>query len=139
MSGSVKEPLFKALMKDLMVIEPTEKQDGLLEFQRHGYFLMDATYLPVNVGLRPTARDNVIRNDFDRLRRDLIKLSSGQEVPLLLIKANVCRILEPLLLEAGFTVINNGIVLPFPSTGRQGEFRERLAEIRRQSDSLVNL
>jgi hypothetical protein len=44
--------------------------------------------------------------------------------PLVLIKANVCRILEPKLKDE-FRVLNDGIVIPFPSDGHQKEFHEK--------------
>ena len=46
-NGEVSEPLFKALMKQLG-IQPKTKCEGLREFQKRGWVLVDATYEPVN-------------------------------------------------------------------------------------------
>ena len=45
--GKVSEPLFNALMKQLG-IQPKTKFEGLREFQKRGWVLVDATYEPVN-------------------------------------------------------------------------------------------
>jgi hypothetical protein len=47
-NGKVSEPLFKALMKQLCIRAPNTKADGLREFQKRGWVLVDATYQPVN-------------------------------------------------------------------------------------------
>ncbi len=54
-TGSPREPLFAALMKQLR-LSPTSKEEGLREFQRNGWVLVDATYEPVNE-LTPDAVD----------------------------------------------------------------------------------
>jgi hypothetical protein len=92
-TGSPREPLFAALMKQLR-LSPTTKEEGLCEFQRSGWVLVDATYEPVNELSRPT-RDRVIDRDYPLLRDDLAALMSDRSTPLILIKENVCRILEP--------------------------------------------
>ncbi len=46
--GSVSEPLFLAMMKDVLEIIPATKGEGLQEFANRGYLLVDATYTPVN-------------------------------------------------------------------------------------------
>ena len=53
--GRVSEPLFSALMKQLGV-KPRTKPEGLTEFQKRGWALVDATYEPVN-GLTGRGRD----------------------------------------------------------------------------------
>ena len=67
-------------------------------------------------------RDRVIARDYPLLRDDLASLMSDRSTPLVLIKANVCRILEPKLLEDGFNVVNRGLVIYFPSNGWQKKF-----------------
>ena len=56
------------------------------------------------------------------LRDDLTAMLSGNSTPIVLIKANVCRLLEPWLNEDGFNVLNRGSPVYFPSNGSQGEF-----------------
>jgi hypothetical protein len=48
---------------------------------------------------------------------------------MILIKANVCRILEPRLTNDGFNVLNKGRVIYFPSTGRQKEFEQQFRAV----------
>src|SRR5712691_953872 len=64
-AGSVKEPLFAALMLQLG-FAPKTKEAGLREFQKRGWVLVDATYEPVNA-LSSPARDAVITRDYDLL------------------------------------------------------------------------
>jgi hypothetical protein len=130
--GSTKEPLFSALMQQLAV-SPTSKEGGLREFQRRGWVLVDATYEPVNAD--GVNRDAVIVRDYELLREDLAALLRDRSTPVALLKANVCRLLEPRLLLDGFNVINRGRAVYFPSTGQQRKFQAQFTEMRR----LVNL
>jgi hypothetical protein len=50
-------------------------------------------------------------------------------VPLVLIKANVCKLLEPKLNEDGFNVLNKGRIVYFPANGRQRDFDRQFREI----------
>jgi hypothetical protein len=125
--GRVTEPLFSALMKRLD-IRCSEKSEGLSKLQRRGWLLVDATYAPVN-RLSDTARRKIIKRDFPLLCDDLLKLTPDRSAPLVLIKHNVCLILEPLLTHDGFNVLNRGIVVPFPSTGHQRQFHEKFKSI----------
>ena len=109
--GKVSEPLFSALMKQLC-IEPKKlegKPEGLREFQNRGWLLVDATYEQVNKYDEPDA-DLVIVRDYPQLCGDLKQLLATRwnEVPLVLIKVNVCKLLEPKLKEDGFNVLNKG-------------------------------
>jgi hypothetical protein len=125
--GAISESLFAALMKQLHHT-PTTKETGLREFQRKGWVLVDATYEPVN-GLSDAARDKVIQRDYPLLHNDLVALLPDRRVPLILLKANVCRLLEPKLREDGFNVINNGSPIYFPSNGRQPDFHRQFGVI----------
>jgi hypothetical protein len=125
-TGSIKEPLFAALMKQLGVT-PASKEEGLRAFQRRGWILVDATYEPVNYN---RDRDAVIVRDYELLRDDLNELLTDRSVPLILIKKNVCEVLEPKLREDGFNVLNAGRVIYFPSTGRQREFHRQFQACR---------
>src|SRR5580693_6519306 len=46
--GRVSEPLFSAMMKDIIGMKPKSKDEGLREFAARGFLLIDATYTPVN-------------------------------------------------------------------------------------------
>lgn len=121
--GSVSEPLFRAMMKDVLEVGAATKSEGLEEFASRGYLLVDATYAPVNhdhLSLRE--RNKLIVADLPLLLEDLRKhteVSTG----VVLVKANICELLEPMLTDSGFTVLNRGTTVPFPSTGNQTKFR----------------
>lgn len=126
-AGRSSEPLFAAMMGQLG-LSPSAKKDGLLKFQQCGWVLVDATYEPVNEFTRSN-RDRSIDRDYSLLRDDLARLTPDRLAPLVLIKANVCRLLEPKLVQDGFNVVNRGIVAPFPSAGQQKRFREKFSLI----------
>jgi hypothetical protein len=126
-AGAPREPLFAALMKQLRV-SPRQKEDGLREFQRSGWVLMDATYEPVDK-LTRSGRDRAIDRDYTLLLDGLSRLTSDRSIPVVLIKTNVCRILKPKLVQDGFNVINGDHVVYFPSTGRQKEFHRQFGAI----------
>jgi len=125
-SGKETEPLFKELMK-LIGCNPSSKKDGLLCFRDKGYLLMDATYTPVN-GLKGKARDDVIKRDLPILISDLKEMKFN-DVPLVLVKINVCKLLENDLNLAGFNVLNKGLKIPFPSTGNQKRFHHEVKKL----------
>jgi hypothetical protein len=125
-AGATSEPLFAALMKQLDHSHPhrATKEDGLREFQRRGWVLVDATYEPVDK-LSDSAASSVIERHYPLLRDDLARLIPDRSTPLVLIKANVCRILKPKLLQDGFKVLNGDRVIYFPGAGRQKEFHQQ--------------
>jgi hypothetical protein len=135
--GAVTEPLLAALMKQLGVSASTKK-DGLRELQRRGWFLVDATYEPVNT-LSPSKRDKVISRDYPHLQQDLRKIVGSASTPIVLIKANVCRMLEPRLRADGFNVLNRSRIVYFPSTGGQTQFHSQFREILGTSGQLVQI
>jgi hypothetical protein len=126
-TGALSEPLFAAMMRQLRP-SPRTKEDGLRGFQRSGWVLVDATYEAVNK-LTGSSRDRVIDRDYPLLRADLTTLISDRSIPLVLIKENVCRILEPKLAKDGFNVLNGGRVIYFPGTGRQKDFHRQFGAI----------
>ena len=63
------------------------------------------------------------------LRADLETLLPDKSTPVVLMKVNVCRLLEPRLTADGFDVINKGVAIYFPSTGGQTKFHQQCAEI----------
>ena len=125
--GKTTEPLFKAMMKDVLEIEPRSKEAGLNEFSARGFFLVDATYTPVN-RLEDEEKEAMILRDFPSLVEDLRK-HAKPDTRLVLVKANLCRLLEPTLTAVGFNVHNQGVKIPFPSTGQQGKFRTAIRNV----------
>jgi len=71
--------------------------------------------------LDPSKRNRAIVGGYQSLREDLARLSPDRSVPLILIKENVCRLLEARLREDGFNVLNAGRVIYVPSHGRQND------------------
>jgi hypothetical protein len=125
--GTVHEQLFRAMM-EFIKVKPSSKQDGLGAFRDRGFIVVDASYAPVN-DFKAKARDEAILREYDSLLRDLSLLNPNKDVPLILVKANVCKLLGPSLTAAGFKVANNAITIPFPGSGRQKEFRDKLAAV----------
>lgn len=128
--GAISEPLFSAIMKQLSY-SAASKVDGLIELKRKGWILVDATNEQINE-LNDASRESIIKRDYPQLRDDLVKLLPERSTPLILIKANVCRILMPKLLKDGFRVLNDD-PLPFPSTGHQTEFYHLFSQLLKSS------
>jgi hypothetical protein len=126
-TGLTNEPLFSALMKRIHFNKPLTKAEGLSEFQRRGWFLVDATYQPVNKTRK--IADEIILRDYPLLMADLNELTPDRRVPVILIKANVCELLKPKLVNDGFNVINHDVDPPFPSHGWQPKFHEKFDAI----------
>ncbi len=119
--GVVSEPLFAALMK-VLGLSPKTKACGLRALQQRGWVLVDATYEPVDK-VSDSRCDTVIVRDYPLLRDDLARLTPDLSVPVILIKANVCRLLEHRLTADSFNVVNRGRSIPFPSHGWQNQFQ----------------
>ena len=96
------EALFNELMK-AFDYKPVDKRNGLNFFKSKGCFLVDATYKPVNK-LKGKERNDTILADFSQLIDDLENIDSAKKTPLILVKANVCQLLESRLLSNGFIV-----------------------------------
>jgi len=95
-----------------------------------GYFLVDATYNPVNhCKSSINKRNAIVLSDYPNLIADLKKITGARRTEIILVKANICRLLENMLLKDGFNVINNGVVVYFPSTGQQNKFKEQIESI----------
>lgn len=129
-SGRVTEPLFSAMMK-LIGQEPSTKEAGLVAFARNGFFLVDATYQCVNHIKSEKQRNQTILSDLPELIKDLKGISSSRQntVKFVLVKANICRLLEEPIKAEGMKVINNGTVIPFPSHGHQNKFQESIRRV----------
>lgn len=112
--GETNEPLFAAMMKCILNLNPTTKEIGLEAFKQNGFLLVDATYEPINKGLSKIQRDKKILEAYDLLVKDLLNIDSTKKTPLILIKANVCKLLNPKLSDDSFHVLNNGVIIPFP-------------------------
>lgn len=121
-NGKVSEPLFRALMHDILDISPRDKSEGLRAFRDKGMFLVDATYQPVNKDLSRKQRNEIVVKDYPRLKQELRRIIGKKNIPILIIKVNVCELLETELLNDNFKVLNNGRSVPFPGSGQQRNF-----------------
>jgi hypothetical protein len=126
-TGKITEPLFSAFMK-LLSYRPTDKKDGLKHFKNEGFFLVNATYKQVNK-LRGKIRDYTILSDYNRLIDELETLCLNKNVPIILVKANICRMFDERLTERGFNILNKGVVIPFPSHGQQKRFYLKMSKV----------
>jgi len=79
--------------------------------------------------LSPSKRNRAIVGDYQSLREDLARLLPDRSAPLILIKENVCRLLEARLRQDGFNVLNAGRVVYFLSHGRQNDFHRQFAAV----------
>ena len=126
-SGNVSEPLFKAMMK-LLKFNPTKKKEGLRLFRDTGHFLVDATYKPVNKLKRKIRNDTILEN-YENLVKDIKNICDSKKINIILVKANVCRLLEIKLRYEGFNIRNKGVVIPFPSNGQQRNFCREMKKV----------
>jgi len=129
-TGRVTEPLFSAMMK-IIGHEASSKEDGLAAFASKGCFLVDATYRPVNQIQNQNRRNQVILSDLPDLIQDLRSIieSQADKINIVLVKANICRLLEERLSAIGMNVINDKIMIPFPSHGNQKRFYENMRKV----------
>ena len=127
--GRVSEPLFSAMMKHTLGMKPQCKGEGLREFASRGFLLLDATYTPVNHDhLSLQERNKQILDDLPVLVDELHGYV-GPGTGIVLVKANVCSLLEPILAAHGFPILNRGRTIPFPSTGQQNKFRSAVSQV----------
>lgn len=111
--GRVSEVLFRAYMK-LLKVSPKNKKEGLEKLAEKGWLLVNPIYQPVNK-LPDKEADKLILNNYDNFLSDLGGLTKkNMNVPIILVKSNILRLLEKPLLEDGFNVINDGFLIPFP-------------------------
>lgn len=126
--GSVLEPLFSYMMKCVINFNPINKKEGIRKFCEECYFLVDATYTPVDK-LTDTVADKIIIENYPKLVEDLRNIINRKKVKIILVKSNVCKLLEKRLLNDGFEVINNKKIIPFPSHGWQKIFCKRIEQL----------
>jgi hypothetical protein len=122
-AGKTSELLFRAFMA-LLNIKPATKEEGLQYFMKQGWLIIDPIYEPVNK-LPDKVADELILQNYPNFKKDLSQFAS-KETPLILVKANVLKLLENKLIEDGFNVINNKLAIPFPMHFHQREFVSRI-------------
>jgi hypothetical protein len=126
--GKTTEQLFSSMMK-IINCQPSSKADGLAKFAGQHYVLADATYSPVNQIKNKRKRNEAILRDLPELIDDLREIIGRRRVKIILVKANICQMLEEPLKAIGFNVVNNGIMVPFPGSGQQKNFFRAIKRI----------
>merc|ERR1711991_205765 len=116
-------------MMNILSKRPENKEVGLELFANNGCFLVDATYTPVNNIKGSKKKDDKILENYDQLVLDLESLGEKKTINFILVKANVCRLLENKLLLDGFNVKNKGTIIPFPSNGQQNNFYREMKKV----------
>lgn len=79
--------------------------------------------------MKQKLRDIEILSNYNNLVSDLKNSIVKNKVSIVLIKANVCSLLEKRLLKDGFNVVNDGLVIPFPGSGQQVNFCEKINKL----------
>lgn len=126
-SGHTGEVLFRSFMK-LIGFKPDTKERGLQELQKLGVVLTNPIYEPVNKLPEKEADIKIIEN-YDTFVRELTRLTSQKLVPVILVKSNICRLLEGPLVSDGFTVLNDGVMVPFPMHFHEKAFLLKVREL----------
>ena len=121
--GETTECLFRALM-DVIGYTPATKEEGLREFQKRGFIVVDASYIPVNnYPSGSKVRNDKLLAEYPNLLRDLEHLIPQKDAPLILVKKNVFQILGLRLSQEGYAVVNTEVI-PFPSHQWGRRFQE---------------
>lgn len=128
LTGRVSEVLFRAYMK-LLGINPTTKEEGLEFLKRKGWVLVNPIYTPVNK-LPDKEADTLILENYQNFKKDLDQLlSKSHSVPIILVKSNILKLLEKPLINDGYNVINNGVLIPFPLHYHANSFHEKVSKM----------
>ena len=127
-NGNTRETLFMELLIQLFGVVPKSKEAGLRALQQWGVLLLDATYTPLNQ-LKPAARNAAVKESIPSLLKELKTIKNARKVPIVLIKKNVCELLEGPLVEADYNVVNEGKMVAFPGSGQQANFRKAFSTI----------
>jgi hypothetical protein len=128
-----KDSLFRETMKalgmfpeDKKMPKGFDKRPLLKEFQLRGFFVVDASYEPVDK-LRTREKKLVITKEIPRLIADIRKLNPEKIV---IVKSSLFVLVKKALEKAGIgeKILNPG-ALPFPSHGHQKTFRQTLRRL----------
>jgi len=129
-----RDSLFRETMKALTLFPENGKMQKdfdkvplLKEFQSRGFFLVDASYSPVNKIPKSNERKRAVIRDIPRLVVETMKLNPEK---IIIVKRSIFDPIRKALEQAGFgEKILNKAPLPFPSHGHQGTYRKRLREL----------
>lgn len=111
-AGKPSEVLFRSFMSCLFGYRPVTKREGLEKLSKGGYLLVNPIYEPVNK-LPDHVANRLILANYNNFIQDLLELGADK-ARLILVKKNICQLLETPLLADGFNVLNQGVTVPFP-------------------------
>jgi hypothetical protein len=78
---------------------------------------------------KPRERNEAVLKALPELIDDLNRTLPAHRTKIVLVKANICRLLEKPLKNEGFNVANDGTVIPFPSSGQQAKFHRAIQKL----------
>jgi len=126
--GNVSEILFRAMMK-ILGLSPKTKEEGLKAFRDEGFLMVNPIYEPVDK-LPDKEADILILDNYQTFILELKDITKNDPlIPLILVKANICRILESKLMKDGFNVLNNGLIIPFPMHYHMPSFETKIKSL----------
>ncbi len=124
-SGRVSEILFRSFM-GLLGKKPETKDEGLKMLQKKGWLLTNPIYEPVNK-ISDKEADEKILSNYSNFKKDLLTLlGNNKKIPIILVKSNICKLLEKPLLEDRFNVLNKGVCVPFPMHYHFESFKSKI-------------
>ena len=125
--------LFKSIMEVIFGHVKGEKGRYLEKFKDSGFYLIDAVDKPINKKSQ-SERNRIIRENIENKIKEINELIS-KDTPIILIKKNIFEIFYKRLYNR-FRVYDKSI--PFPSHGRQKEFKEKFREALRKFELIVD-
>jgi hypothetical protein len=126
-SGRTTELLFRSLMKTLFKEVFNTKDEGLRYFQKNGFYLINPIYTPVNK-ISDKSADELILENYENFKNDLIA-ENLKDVPLVIVKSNVWKLLKDKLTEDGFIVLNREVMIPFPMHYHFESFKDKVQKL----------
>ncbi len=124
-NGRISEILFRSFMA-LLREKPETKNEGLKILQKKGWLLTNPIYEPVNKISDKEADEKILAN-YSNFKKDLLKLlGNNKKIPIILVKSNICKLLEKPLVEDGFNILNKGIMVPFPMHYHFENFKNKI-------------
>ena len=104
----------------------SQKKLFLKRFMTDGYYLIDATDLPMPGYTRSEKKEQVKRSLPELIGK--AKELAGNGTPTILISATVYQVCEKPLKAAGLKVVNTEMI-DFPGSGRQNIFRAKMTKL----------
>ena len=104
-----------------------DKEQWLRRFQDDGFYMIEAVEVSIQKKIDKKERQERIRKALPRLIERVQELAEP-DTKLILIKSNVYDVACEPLREAGFTVLNEGLV-DYPGHFNQRAYREKLAKL----------